>query len=368
MFGLMKFVRCASTEQDRARHQQQYCGVCKAIGSLYGQAARLLLNRDLVFFSELLTELSATPMRWNLPARRRNCLPLPNAEDVPPSFRIAANYTLVMTRFQLDDHLADSRGISSVKWRAASALFAPACRKAIWQAEEWGYPLRDVGWWMREQIRREAVISSRATPSERLRFAAEPSAVTTGMSMRHAAEMIGQAAHAAPMFRLGYAFGQVIYLLDALEDFEDDARRGQFNAIRAAYQLSDAALPATVRRETHRKIAESEEAARQALSELPLSRHLIAHFGTRLTRNVARAACMTLDGDGLFACASSINGAEQPQLKRKRFGGWLNWCDCCDICDCLPDSCSGCESCGDGCHDCGHCDCGDCDCGGCDCN
>ena len=41
----------------------------------------------------------------------------------------------------------------------------------------------------------------------------------------------------------GSAFGSLVYVLDALDEFEQDSRRGEFNALQAAFQLLG--LPAT---------------------------------------------------------------------------------------------------------------------------
>jgi hypothetical protein len=85
MFGLMKYYRCSSSEDERDHYKLHYCGVCKTLGTLYGQKTRFLLNRDLVFLSELLAEISGkSPDTWNCPALHvRNCFRLPkHNEDI----------------------------------------------------------------------------------------------------------------------------------------------------------------------------------------------------------------------------------------------------------------------------------------------
>ena len=87
MFGLMKYYRCSSTEEERKRYRQHYCGVCKTLAKLYGQHTRFLLNRDLVFLSELLAAISGEPQLsriWNIPVfRLRHCFRLPrNKEEI----------------------------------------------------------------------------------------------------------------------------------------------------------------------------------------------------------------------------------------------------------------------------------------------
>jgi Family of unknown function (DUF5685) len=53
----------------------------------------------------------------------------------------------------------------------------------------------------------------------------------------HGVRLVGRADLQPAMRELGREFGRLIYLLDAFEDYERDARRGEFNAIRAAWAL-----------------------------------------------------------------------------------------------------------------------------------
>ena len=62
---------------------------------------------------------------------------------------------------------------------------------------------------------------------------AEPTARVTALVFRHGAALAGLDSKADAIDDLGYRFGRLVYLLDAWEDFDRDARTGAFNALRA---------------------------------------------------------------------------------------------------------------------------------------
>jgi hypothetical protein len=73
--------------------------------------------------------------------------------------------------------------------------------------------------------------SVREADPRSLEDVAEPTAFATGLVFSHGARVVGRAESAARMERMGRRFGSLIYVLDALEDRERDARDGTFNAL-----------------------------------------------------------------------------------------------------------------------------------------
>ena len=294
MFGLMRHYRCSSSKEERIRYRQQYCGVCKSLGRLYGQHTRFLLNRDLVFLSEVLTELSTASFPadapWNRPfSRIDNCFKLPGRQDeIPPSFQIAATYNVLMSRYKVEDNIADTQKGMSLLWRSVAIGFSRAFNKAMLQAESWAYPLDEVTWWMEEQRRRETKQLPPEDAELALHYFAEPSAHTSGLSMKQAALIIERPDKADQMYALGYCFGKLIYLLDALEDCDEDYEKQQFNALRAAYRLIDKEMPAVCRQDLSRLSRSLEKELQDALSALQLPEQKFEHFKVRLARNLRR--------------------------------------------------------------------------------
>lgn len=57
MFGYIQANQSDLTQEEKARYQAAYCGLCHALGSRYGICLRLALHYDLVFLNLLLSSL-----------------------------------------------------------------------------------------------------------------------------------------------------------------------------------------------------------------------------------------------------------------------------------------------------------------------
>jgi hypothetical protein len=291
MYGLMRAKNCGQQPAEKHRYRLHYCGTCKTMGSLYGQRARMLLNNDAVFFGELLTALSAesAPVTaWDRTYQSYNCFAMPEGEaQMPRSLQVAATATLVMSEFKVNDQIADGGGTG---WKLALRVYSQGFREASERLKGWGFPV-DAMWQSgRQQEAREAeAMAGTAGRSARewLDYLSEPTAAVTGMVFQYGAATVGSAA-AETMRELGFAFGQLVYLLDALEDFEKDTRKREFNALRAAFAIEGADLPecyAVATEERLRQIAGEVEAA---LRRLPIAPDLTERLASRLQRNMDR--------------------------------------------------------------------------------
>jgi hypothetical protein len=240
----------------RRAQRLPYCGTCKTLGSLYGQRSRLLLNHDTVFLAELLMEQSGQP-EWNRAYRSFNCLTLPKSEDAMPlALQYAATAAVAIAHFHIADHQVDS---GLLRWRIAARYFSPTYRRASARLRAWNFPLDKMTGILSTQTAREA-------RAESLAHVAEPTATATAMIFSHGSRLVERADLAANMYRLGHAFGYLVYILDAFEDRERDRKSGGFNPFLE--------LPASVAR--GQVLAATAEVERQ----------LSAEFATRLRSNV----------------------------------------------------------------------------------
>ena len=226
MFGLM-----------RRAERMPYCGTCKTLGTLYGQRSRMLLNHDTVFLAELLMRHSGEP-DWGPAYRSFNCLTLPRPGDnMPLALEYAATAAVVLAHFHIADHHADSK---QLRWRLAAKCFSPSYRRAAARLKTWKVPIEDIQAVLETQIEREAHPQS-------LAHVAEPTAVASALVFSHGMRLVGCEGLADAMYRLGYSFGTLVYVLDAYEDRQRDARNGNFNPLQAFPEISgrDEILAAT---------------------------------------------------------------------------------------------------------------------------
>lgn len=216
MFGLMK---------DGPR--LPYCGMCKTLGAEYGHRSRLILNHDVAFLAEILLDLGGVSLAGSA-YQSLNCLSLPrNREDVPVVLRYCAAVSVALAYFRLEDHRRDAytRG-RKLAWSLAARALRHRYRRAAEQLRGWQFPVEEMAAILASQPEREAAAQSAAD-------VAWPTMRATGMVFAHGVRLAQHPDRIDDARRLGSRFGELIYLLDAYEDRDRDARRGQFNPIAA---------------------------------------------------------------------------------------------------------------------------------------
>ena len=116
------------------------------------------------------------------------------------------------------------------------------------------------------------------------------------------------------MAELGRAFGELIYMLDASDDAEKDARSGEFNALRAAFGIADAAepLPAEIYNQSAAILQAMGTRIERALFSLPLPEGRAEMFAARLHRNLSRRMGRTAP----TACATQAPAPKTPLRER----------------------------------------------------
>lgn len=164
---------------------------------------------------------------------------------------------------------------------------------------------------------------------------AEPSAALLGAVFAHAARLTGRDELAGAMHRFGRAVGRAVYAFDALDDHDDDRRRGRFNAVAALEaRLGHGAAVGTARQAVELAVVE----ALQATSEL---------FGHEMGDGTARAAIVreVLQHLARRAATAADRLLDRPVAAAVR-PSEAGDCDCaCDGCDCHACDGPGCDAC-----------------------
>lgn len=188
-----------------------YCGLCKGIGASCGQRARLGLTYDVTFLSALLHNMTGTDVR----IERKNCFEhcirkRPIAAVDALTAELGALNT-VLAYYKAADDVADGGG-----GRFKRAWFRKGYRRA---KKKYGQLVALVEEYVAAQAEAERgkVGSSDA--------AAEP----TAELMRKLSVHFLKERSCAASEELFYALGKWIYLIDALDDYEKDGKRGRYN-------------------------------------------------------------------------------------------------------------------------------------------
>lgn len=236
LFGYVLPAKPDMRVRDFETYRAVYCGLCKQLGQSYGVLSRFMLNYDLVLLALLADALSGERgVFLNEGCFANPLLKRPMLHDTP-GLQLAADGLILLSWHKLLDNLQDE----SLPKRAAYGAARPVVG----------------GMYKKAHQRHPGVAEALATQMERQRKleaagcqsideACDPTAKMCEALFAAAAARPGQEKVLA---RLGLFVGQIIYLLDAAEDFADDAKSGGYNVfVQAGLTQADAAQAAARR-------------------------------------------------------------------------------------------------------------------------
>jgi len=234
VFGYIRPAAHRLSGEENERFHAAYCGLCHTLGRRYGFAARFLLNFDFTFLAILLSLGTQT----SCVCRRCIAHPCRGCGTIAASAALdaAAAQSVVLSWWQIQDHIADHGFWSGLKYRLAALLLRGAYRKARADASDFDMTVRQRLHELSEREREQcASLDAAAEP-----FAVLLSEVASTQSDETKRRIYRQ---------LFYHLGRWIYLVDAADDFRDDARNGNYNPLRCRYSIDGDTLPDAVRLE-----------------------------------------------------------------------------------------------------------------------
>jgi hypothetical protein len=230
MFGLMKNTGCLRSDQ-RDWYRMHYCGTCKAIGSLYGQRSRMLLNFDCVFLAELLSVIQeANTTQWHPKLSGYNCFSIPKSDELPTSLQYAADINLILAEMKVRDNLQDGDGLQFV-WEGAQRFLRKPFSKVGERLARWGIDQQSLLAYQEEDAKRETEVPGTDEIAPLLDWHAAPTAAITSYLFAKGADAVQKPAWRETMADIGAAFGELVYGLDAWKDVEKDQEEGAFNLL-----------------------------------------------------------------------------------------------------------------------------------------
>jgi hypothetical protein len=286
MFGLLQKRSCSCDSSTKNQYRLHYCGTCKTIGSNYGQSARLFLNFDTVFLSELLSSLDAQqPEMWDAAYQSNSCFALPKGSaEQPFALQYSAAVNVFMAELKLNDRITDQKSLFAATVRRA---LSRSFRQAAATLEQFGADIPGIYALEKQQIQVErSIFAADTTPETMLAHFAAPTAQMTALVFEAAAEHLSckNTDLAAQLHAFGLAFGRLIYVLDAFEDFEKDKYNQEFNALRTALNTTELSLQNRFFATNY--LREAEQKMTLALNALPLAESVKTEFAARISANL----------------------------------------------------------------------------------
>ena len=230
MFGYVRPSEQRLTGEEKERFAAAYCGLCHTLKRRYGPAARMILNYDLTFLAILLDERSSCSYckkRCMMhPIKKRPC------EQGNAALDVAADYSVILTWWQLRDGVEDHGFWCGLKYRLASVLL----RKAYCKARA-AQPQFDEN--TKKHLQELAVLERECCCS-----------VDHGQGRESKAEdAVSDPVRHRVLQLMFYHLGRWIYLIDAADDLEKDLKSGSYNPLALRFSLNEGKLTEESRQE-----------------------------------------------------------------------------------------------------------------------
>lgn len=214
MFGYVTIDKSVLTENEYKTFCGYYCGLCKSIGKNVSQVSRLGLSYDITFFALVLSSLMGEGERHN-----GKCVLHPLSEkeivhsDRAVSYAAAAGCVLAYLKFK--DDFEDDK---SIKALLKMAVFHRGYKRACAKLE------RECG-----LIKKQLKILSELEKSYSDSVDDTADAFAKILEALFTPEFIEDENIRRILAWLGYNLGRWIYIMDAVNDFEDDKKDKAYN-------------------------------------------------------------------------------------------------------------------------------------------
>ena len=214
LFGYVVANRDYLTEDQRARYQSCYCGVCCSIGANYGTVQRMALNYDMTFLVLLLSSLYE-PEETSGVSR---CLAHPLRTHSWWQSEItsyAADMNMALAYHNCMDDWHDDKTIKSLV--LASLFRSSANQVQAKHPDQWNAICTCMQ--RLQEIEKEDL--------------QDPDAGANAFGALMASLFVWKHDRWTPLLhQLGHALGRFIYLMDAVMDLENDLKSGSYNPLR----------------------------------------------------------------------------------------------------------------------------------------
>ena len=217
MFGYIKPVKAELRVRDFELYQGIYCGLCRELGHEFGPFARMTLSYDFAFLAILSMAIESNCQGFEKARCPFNPLKKKLCCKNNPSMTFSSHVAMIMLELKLEDSLLDGGFWTRLGCRIVHPLVRSARKKAASF-----YPALDQA--ISDAIGKQRLVEQdpQAGPDR----AAEPSAEALALIF---ASLSKEEKQRRILSRFGYMLGRWIYLMDAVDDLEEDLQSGNFN-------------------------------------------------------------------------------------------------------------------------------------------
>ena len=222
MYGYVRVDRPECKIREFEYYRAVYCGLCRALGRCGGTLARLTLTYDFAFMT--LVRMALEDQKPKFAKKRCAAHPFVRHAEMMPNNAVeyCARASLLVGYRKICDDLQDETGVRRLRAKLVHPLFRGFRRRAAKGVESL-----------------ENSITERLLKLSELEKAPPMSldmpAMLFGSVMADVLSFGLAHGRAKVASEVGMAVGKWVYMLDALDDFEEDAKRGRYNPIVTVY-------------------------------------------------------------------------------------------------------------------------------------
>ena len=233
MFGYIRIYKPQLRICEFETYRAVYCTLCRHLGRQMGFPSRLLLNYDYTFMAMLMLGLSGETPR----VESGRCVVNPLKKcgyctGCDKAFDYTSALTGIMFYYKLRDSIADASSGKRMLYRTLQPYAAHLRKKAAKL-----YPEEDA--LVNEYITRQFAAESRARESGEI-IIDELCQPTADVISAFAVRLSEKPDDKIILRHFGYFLGRWIYLIDALDDLNDDLKDGSFNPLALKFGLTPA--------------------------------------------------------------------------------------------------------------------------------
>ncbi|NLX94501.1 MAG: hypothetical protein GXZ02_11790 [Clostridiales bacterium] len=216
MVGYIKAYKPELKVKDYEVYKGLYCSLCKQLRKSYSPFAQLFLSYDFAFLLVLKMAISSECPAFEVkrchynPLVKCNCC---NNEEIA----LCADLSVIISYYKVKDNIRDSKTLKKITMYLFLPIVGLMHNKAKRRIPDFEKAIAEA---MFEQARieenQDTTIDKAAEPTAR--------ALSAIFSMRES-----DAEQKAVLKRLGYMLGRWVYIVDAVDDLQDDIKKNTFN-------------------------------------------------------------------------------------------------------------------------------------------
>ena len=218
VFGYIRIQKSELLVREYDAYKAAYCGLCKRLGKDYSFVTRFILSYDCTFYSIFLMSVRRScsgfkdgRCRFNPLKKCKFCQCTDDADSK------AAALSVILAYNKLIDNIGDSSFFKRGLYKLVKPLFSRWRKKAAKRYTELDKIVSEM---MMAQAEAES------DPECGLDRAADPTATMLARVLELEAETESERRIYS---QIGYGTGRFIYLIDAVDDYPDDVKSGNFN-------------------------------------------------------------------------------------------------------------------------------------------